>query len=378
MKLLITQPNLSAALAKGGAVAPKISPAPILTHLRLVAEGDFLKVASSDLDRFAESTALAKVEGEGAVCVNAAAFTALINRLPRDKDILLEIIETGPQTRHLAVKCGRSNSKLPTLAADQFPAWVDASGAVTFTMKGQDFATHFGRVRPMTEPTGPIYPQLQGVSATFEDGRLKLAATNTKVVGRTFAEVDAEGMPAMILPNEAIDAALRIFKGEDEVTIHAGENTVAFSNYAHRLGSKLIDGTFPANVEVVLQGETAATARVNRPDLAEAVDRAVLGSAKEGQWACVILIPRDGALEVKGANVDGNEVRDEIEAEIEGEFTFAAFAPSYLMSILAGAPDDDIEIRQHGSRLNHVIVTGGAPEYAAGIAALRSNSIMAG
>lgn len=373
MKLALPQPALAAVISKGGAVAPKSSPAPILNHLRLRAEGDFLSVASSDLDRFADSKSPAQVETEGETTVNAAALAALIGRLPRDKDVLLEI-EDG----HLIVKCGRSRSKLPTLPAADFPKWVDGKDAVEFTIEGQALADHLGRVRPMTEVTGVIRPILQGVRLHRAGDVVAFSATNGNVGAYSTLETDTPEFPAVIVPNETVDAVLRVFKGEQEVTISASKNVVTFSNYAHRIGSKVIEGVdnFPNVAFLTNELPAEKIARVNRVDLAQAVERAVLGAAKEGQWAFVVLIPREDGLEIKGSNLDGNEVRDNVAAEIEEGFKFAAFSPRYLSSILATAPDDEIEIVQAENGLNHVVRTPGEPSYVAGLAALRSNAAM--
>jgi DNA polymerase-3 subunit beta len=367
MKLTITHADLLAVVSKGGSVAPKSSPSPILNHVRLVASEGFLAVASSDLDRFAESKAVAEVEEQGSTTVNAAALSALVARLPRDKGVSLEI-EGG----HLIVKAGRSRSKLATLPAEDFPEWVDPQiGQTVFTLKGADFAEHFGRVRPFTEPNGFTKPMLQGVSIAASGDKMTFLAMDMIMAGRTALDVDT-AFDEVIVPNEAIDAATRMFKTEEEVTVAVSRNVVTFSNYAHRLGSKLIEGQFP-DVQKALEFETTGSATVSRPDLVAAVERAVLGAAKEGQWECIILKPGENSIEVKGANTDGNEVRDEVEAAFgsEGPFRALAFSPRRLAAILNALPDDEIEIRQNAN--NCIFVATGAPEFSSLISPLRSN-----
>lgn len=371
MKLTLPHADLLTVVSKGGSVAPKSSPSAILNCVRLVATDGFLAVASSDLDRFAESKIVAEVEVQGETTVNAAAFAALVARLPRDKGVSLEL-ESG----HLIVKAGRSRSKLATLPVADFPEWVDPKdGETTFTLSGTDFAEHFGRVRPFTEPNGFTKPLFQGVCTFAEAGTLHLGATDTFMAGRTSLATEA-AFESIIIPNEALDAALRMFKAEEEVAIAVSRNVVTFSNYANRLGSKLIDGQFPM-LDGPFSFETTGTVTVSRPELIAAVERAALGAAKEGQWECIILVARDGALEVKGSNTDGNEVRDEVEASFGevGEFQPVAFSPRRLAAILGATPDDQIEIRQN---TNNCVFTGvGAPEYSSLLSPLRSNVAMA-
>lgn len=378
MKLSIPQPTLAGLVAKGGSVAPKSSPAPIVTNVRLTAAGGFLLVASTDMDRYAEAKGVAAVEAEGDITVPAAALAALVARLPRDKEVSLEM-----DGAHLIVKCGRSRSKLPTLPADLFQSWIDGEGGAAFTMTGADFVSAFSSVRPMTNPTGLTYAMLQGVHVAIGGSVMQLAGTNRNMVGfRRFDLEDLVAETAVTIPNETVDTALRMFKGEEEVTISISQHKAEFSNHALRLGSKLIADPFPmAAICGFFTSPVAASLSVSRLALIESVERAKLGAEAEGQLAVVILIPRGGELEVKGYNLTGGEVRDAVEAEIGDDFAFAAFDPRYLLTVLSGLPDDEIEIRQiassNGERINHLFACPARPEFTGLVAAVRSNEAMA-
>jgi DNA polymerase-3 subunit beta len=373
MKLTIPQPRLAAALSKGGAVAPKSHAAPIVTNLRLTAIDGFLLIASTDMDRFAEAKTPAGVDATGDTTVSAAALTALVGRLPKDKDVAIEL-----EGEHLIVKCGRSRSKLPTLSPKLFPSWLDDAASVEVEMTGADLADRFGPPRPMSEPNGLTNVMLQGVHVAAQDGVMRFVATNRYMVAMVTAATDVS-FAGVTVPNETVDAALRVFKSEERVVLAVSKNKVEFSNHAYRLGSKLIAETYPlAQVLGFLSAPPAGTITAPRAALIESIERARLGMDAEGVRAVVLLIPRaETDLEVKGFNSNGGEVRDGVEVDTTEGFEFAAFDPRYLLNVLSAMDGEEVEIRQCDDRIKHLIASPANPDFLGLVAAVRSNAAMA-
>lgn len=376
MKFTIPQPNFLAALTKGASVAPKSNQAPIVTHVRLTVVEGFLLVASTDLDRFAETKTPVQAEVGGDTTVSASALTALVSRLPKDKDVLVELDDTS-----LIVKCGRSRSKLATLPADQFPAWIDNdASAVTIEMVAADFLDGFGTPRPMTQANGVAHPGFQGVCAISDAAGLRFAATN-RFMGAlvTLGIPDAPHFDAVTVPNETVDVALRVFKGEEMVTVSISNTKVEFYNYAHRLGSKLIAEPFPLpQLTGFVTEQTDRVMRVDRQALIEAIERARLGMDSGGARAVVMLIPRGEAdLEVKGFNSSGNEVRDSVEVDTTAGFGFAAFDPRLLLTVLGSMQGDIIEMRQTVDGVKHLFSSEKDVGFIGLVAAVMSNAAMA-
>ena len=99
MKFTISQPDLAAVLAKGGAVAKKNATIAILSNVRLFVADDLLSVASTDLDRFAEARTPVELSEPGCVTVPAAGLAALIGR-----QLHVQFVQT--RVTHVVVRVG--------------------------------------------------------------------------------------------------------------------------------------------------------------------------------------------------------------------------------------------------------------------------------
>lgn len=342
MKLTIPQPALASVVARGGSVAPKNSPVPIMNHVRLVAtDGMVLSVASTDLDRFAEASAMASVEVPGETTVPAAALAALVSRHPKDKDVSLEI-EGG----FLIVKCGRSKVKLPTLPAEDFSVWGEHSPTAVFTMKAADLAKAFARTRPVCEPGavaahGGVYMHLTG-------GKLKFAATNKHhfAVASLDVPAGAETMPNVIVPLEVIDTAMRLMKGVDEVEVRLDEHKVAFVAGDGMITSKLIASGF-YDYERAIPARGSPAMNLDRAELGAAMDRAAL-TTEEGVWSGFALIPREDGVELKSMTGLGGETREGLSGTADAGFAPFTFNPAYLARLSAAMDGPVISIECAG------------------------------
>jgi DNA polymerase-3 subunit beta len=363
MKLTIAQPVLAALLAKGGAVAPKNHPVPILNHVRLTA-GAFLAVASTDGDRFAEASDEAQIETEGATTVNAAALSALISRYPRDGVVSLEL-ETPSLLR---VKCGRSRVGMPALPVGDFPDWAAIKGAVAYTMAGPDLAAAFARVKGLTMPAPNTW---EGIFVELGEGTLNVVAYNGHAMGwlRLPMPEGAVEAPPMILAAATVDAVTRLFKGSAEVTIHASEEKVVFEADGAKLASKLIVGKVPPYQRLIEQrGEKVIS--LDRAEFLACLDRAVLSAESEGALHMVTASPGDDGLELKARNHKGGEALESM--AFEGvAFEPAGFNPPNLRSILAGIPGERFVIEEVIRDSRYLIHGEGDESFIAGIAPIK-------
>ena len=373
MKLLVDHKALSAAIATGGAAAAKNSPVDIVNNVRLIAEGSTLRVASTNLDLFAEAGCDALIDKPGEITVPAAQLAQLVAKLPTTAEVLIE-----REAAHLIVKAGRSRSKLPTLPAADFPAWADDDFASTFVMPGDVFASTLVRVRPACATDAARY-YLQGVLMYVQNGALAFGATNRYVGLKVTTELPegAASCPPVIVPAATIDAAARAFRGEAEITVQANAGKVAFEAGRVRLVSKVVDGSFPDLDRVIPAAGAGKPLVFDREPFGESVERATLAT-EEGAWSAVIAIPRGEVLEVKGANSLGGEVREELDGvEIAEGFLPFGFTPSYMAAILKAFRGERLTVEQSDANSPLRIHTPDEPEIVAVLATVRINSSMA-
>jgi DNA polymerase III subunit beta len=360
LHISVTQEFLAAALARGAAVAPKKSAIQILGHVRIVANGESVAVATTDLDRFAEAHCEANVIEPGAVTVPAPAFVALIGKHPKDGEIHLET-----DGAVLIVKCGRSTIKLPTLPADEFPKWADAKPACEFVMSGDMFERTFNRVR-FAASSNEIQYNMQGVclDADADADVLRLAATdgNQLAVCTTPLPEGAADCPRVVVPTEAVDIALRIFKGANEVLIALTERAISFTADGLRLSCKLIDGKFP-DYRRVIPDKGSPGFSLKRADFVDCLDRANV-LVGENAYYVIVAEPDGPTLRLLSRNSSGGEAEEELAADIHPEFKRFGFNPRYVASFLSTLAVDELTVEQTDPNGPHLFYSPQAPDFA--------------
>jgi DNA polymerase-3 subunit beta len=357
VKISVAQNHLAAALAHGSAVAPRNAQIPILAHVRLIAEDGKLAVASSDLNRFAEATIDVAVEQAGSVTVPGAAFLTLVSKYAKDAEVSLEL--DGGQ---LVVRCGRSKVKLPTLPADNFPAWADEAPTSEFEVVGPAFRLAAGRVRSAAGKE-ELRHYLCGVYFHPVDDVLRLVATdgNRLAVSSIPLPEGAEDLAGAIVPTSALDTALTIFKAAAEIHVAFTAKSVSFSAAGLRLSSKLIDGTFPDYTRVIPERGHAALS-FKRSAFVDCLDRANVLTG-DGAYMAIVAEPAGETLRLRANNSRGGSAEEELPAVCAEGFKRFGFNPRFAAEFLQTLPVEELTIEQSDPDGPHLIYSAEAPDF---------------
>lgn len=359
MKLTIPQPQLAALIARGAvATGDAKSPIPILYFCRIVANGDgSIAVASTDQDRFAEAIGVAAVSEAGGACVDAKAFATLIGKHPKNGTIGLEL-----DGQRLIVTCGRSKVKLPTLPAEQFPNWADEASVASFKLSGSDFKQALLRVRFAASNDESRW-YLQGVHFDAHDGSLHFVATDghrLAVSGMKMPD-GAQDCPPVIVPSEAIDAALKVFDGAAEILLTVNAKAIGFAADGLRLSSRLIEGTYPDYTRIIPErGNPSLT--IKRADFVDCLDRANVLTG-DGAFSAITARPDGDTLFLESRNQMGGEANEELPATIDERFRPFGFNPRYAAAFLATLSVSTLTIEQSAPNEPHLIYSDDAPDF---------------
>ena len=113
---------------------------------------------------------------------------------------------------------------------------------------------------------------------------------------------------------------------------------------------------------------------IARRDFADGIDRAELAT-EEGTFSAVICIPRGEAIELKGANSLGGEVREEVEADVAPEFRAFGFNPRYMRIALAAFGDAErVTVEQSDPQAPHLFWSEETPDVLMALATVRINA----
>ncbi len=338
MKLTIERKKLMAALTQAGKVASARGTLPVLSCVRLVADGLGGYVEATNLDQGLRVILDGlSVQTGGKCCVAAARLLAAV------KGMTGETVSMRHEKSRLTASCGDREVTLHTLPAEEFPDVPTVKGAaVVLTPEGAAaFIGVLGKVVPFASHDETRYV-LNGTHLAPVGERLHVVATD----GRRLAEasMEAENWPnvACTLPVVGVRRLGGLPLGDSsalEVTL--GENNACFSTPEWALTCKLIEGNFP-NYNQVIPKPSKVTISANRLAVLGALS--FVQALADKSDACVKLFAEKGRLKLSMAAPEIGEAHDEVSAELAGikGSMEVAFNAAFLREALSTLRDESV------------------------------------
>ncbi len=333
MKLTIERAALLKALEPAQRVVERRNTIPILSNLRLSAQGSELLITGTDLDIELRSPAQAQIDEPGAITAPASQLYDIVRKLPEGVQILLE--QQGDKA--MTIRAGRFRSSVHTLPESDFPDITAGEMTTSFSLPAATLAALIENVAFAISTEETRY-YLNGIylHATTVDGAQLLAgvATDGHRLARHYAELPegAAGMPNVIVPRKTVDEVGKLLaKAKGDVAVELSPTKIRLSLEAATLTSKLIDGTFPDYQRVIPQGNEHRVT-LDTKAFAAAADRVSTISSERGR--AVKLSFGDGRLVLTVTNPDSGEAREELDCDYEGPALDVGFNARYLAEIL--------------------------------------------
>ena len=372
MKLSVMQENLARGLSVvSRAVSPR-STLPVLANVLLRTEDAGLKLTATNLEIGITFWVPGKIEQDGATTVPAKLLTDLVGSLQGGDRIDLEL--GAGET--LDLRCGRFESHLKGIDADEFPA-IATAGERPTTRIAQRVLRQALSETAFAAATDEARPILTGVLCRFEGEQLTLAAAdNYRIAVKTIPILDPVDDTSVVVPARALNELARVLTDSDdtvEVVIAQSRNQVVFHLEGVDLVSRLIDGQFP-NYQQVLPKAWTTRAVLDREELLRAVRPAALIAHESAN----IVKLQVGAGAEGGITVSANaEIGDhvgQVEAAVEGDGTSIAFNAKYLADVLTNVAADQFAIELQGPLAPGVFKPTGDERYVHVVMPVRTTS----
>ena len=216
MKLSCTQESLARGLATVGRAVAVRSPLAVTSNVLLSTDEGRLKLAATNLDIAITGWISAKIEEDGAITVPARLLTEFVNSLPNDR-IDMKLAE---RQRSLNLKCVQFEANVKGIDAEEFPPIPSVGSEAPITVRATDFQEAIDMVA-FAAASDDSRPVLAGVSMTFDENRLTMAAADGFRLAVREMEL-AEAVPsrvAIIVPARALTELSRIVGGVEEETL---------------------------------------------------------------------------------------------------------------------------------------------------------------
>ena len=340
------QENLARGLSVVSRAVSNRSTLPVLANVLLKTEDAGLKLTATNLEIGITYWVPGKIESDGATTVPAKLLTDLVNSLPTGDRVDLDL-GSGDL---LHIRCGRFESHIKGIDADEFPA-IGAAGERPTTRIAQNVLRRALAETAFAAASDEARPILTGVLAKFEGDQLTLAAAdNYRIAVKTIPILDPVPDTSVVIPARALNELARILADVDEpvdVVLAGGRNQILFHLDGIDLVSRLIDGQFPNYQQVVPQSHTTR-AILDREELLRAVRPAAL-IAHESANIVKLQVGADGEAGITvSANAEVGDHVGQVEAAVEGDGTTIAFNARYLADVLTNVSADQFALELNG------------------------------
>ena len=331
MKLVVERSALMKTLAHAYSVVERRSTIPVLSNIRLEADGQSLKVTATDMDLEVVQVLPAAMSVPGTTTAPAHLFHDICRKLPDGSEISLD---RNDETGRLSVHCGAIQFEFAILPPEDFPLMTATPYSHSFSLPAAEMRRLLDRSRFAALVEGARM-HLQGIyfhtTVNEEEGAvLRAVATD----GHRLARVDtdqpegAEGMPEIIVPNKTI-SVLRsmIDEAEDDIVVEVADRKVSFRFGAITMTSKLLDGTFP-NYEMVIPANNNRNLEVSTNTFVKAADRMSVISMDKGRP--IKLAIESDRMVLSASNLEGVTGEEDLAVSYEGPPMEIGFNSRYI------------------------------------------------
>lgn len=340
MKISLDRDALLTELQAVTRVASTRSAIQALSGVQISAQGGVCELRATDTDVSLRVPLEAQIAREGVVVLPARLLLDVVRSLPgAGVDLELRSAEHDVQ-----VVSGNATFNIRTLHAEDFPPFPEPDLDNAVSMPAKAFVDTALKVAGSAsrDETRPV---LTGILVSGSGNQVRMVATDSYRLSVKETQLEAPltaGFEA-IIPARALQELGRLVAHHEEetLTISVRQSQVVFVIGRVVLSSRLIDGQFPNDRQLVPE-TFEHELRVSAPELSDVVRRVSLLAQKN---APLRLSFSAGELMVSAQTPDIGEARESLPIAFQGEPMEIGFNPEFLRDGLEAIEDGDVVIK---------------------------------
>ncbi|HTD24468.1 MAG TPA: DNA polymerase III subunit beta [Terriglobales bacterium] len=346
LEIIVNKSDLQKELTATQGVVERKTTIPILSNFLFEAAGDKLSITATDLDLSLRTSCVAKVKKEGSCTVPARKLYDYVKLLP-EGEISIRMLEN----HWVAIRSGRSNTKMVGMARANFPALphfpgtdvVKIPAAILRTLIAKTIFAISNEESRYTLNGALMVLKPESVTMVATDGHRLAHIENTK------AKFKVSGELKTLVPKKAmaeLNTLLQLGEAE-EVEFARDESTLFFRVGPRLLTSRQLTGQFP-NYEAVLPRENNKIVTVKSEDLAGAIQR-VAQFADERSGAIRMRLDKN-EIKISSSSTETGESEDTIETAYAADAVTIGFNSQYLLDFLKVANTGEVRMELKDSQ----------------------------
>jgi DNA polymerase-3 subunit beta len=346
MEIVVNKSDLQKELTATQGVVERKTTIPILSNFLFEAAGDKLSITATDLDLSLRTSCVAKVKKEGSCTVPARKLYDYVKLLP-DGEIAIKMLEN----HWVAIRSGRSNTKMVGMARANFPALPHFPGTDVIKIPASILRTLIAKTIFAISNEESRYT-LNGALMVLKPESVTMVATDghrLAHIENTKAKFNVSGELKTLVPKKAMAELNTLLQlGEAEEVEFARDDATLFFRVGPRLlTSRQLTGQFP-NYEAVLPRENNKIVTVKSEDLAGAIQR-VAQFADERSGAIRMRLDKN-EIKISSSSTETGESEDTIETAYAADAVTIGFNSQYLLDFLKVANTGEVRMELKDSQ----------------------------
>lgn len=348
MKLHIPRNKFLKVLSHAQSIVERKNTLPILSHIKLEADNNSIRITATDMDLSIIETVEAEIESPGAIACPAHMLAEIVRKLPNDANVALDFNESNMRLQLLS---GSAQFSLSCLPVAEFPTISDDNYSYEGNMIASELFYILDKVKfaIANEETryflNGVYlnflaQQSDKMHAVATDGHRMAMISYNSFLGEGGAELSEDF--GIIIPRKTVSELRRIIENEGEnINIKLSPNKIKLTTEHIELTSKLIDGHYPDYNRFIPQNNPNRL-KVNALDFADAIARVSVVSVDKSR-AVKISVENNEMIINAGGNEQG-AASESLQAEFNSSDALSiGFNAKYLQDILSNIEAENAE-----------------------------------
>lgn len=353
MRVICTQENLRKGLSITSRVSNGSTTLPVLNNVLLKTEQGQLKLSSTNLEMGVNTWVRCKVEEDGGISVPAKTIADLINNLPNDNIILS--VDDG----QLLIETTDYKTKIKGLAPDEFPLIPQIEEQNPVEIDAKEFRIAISQVA-FASAYSETQPEISGVLFAFDDGKMRLVATDRYRLAEKTMNVEGGLSKNIIVPNRTVQELAKVLGNAEngKVQLYFTQNQIMFKTEETELTSRLIDGQYP-DYKQIIPTEFNTEIEVTTEDLGAAMRTAGIFT----QTGNNVTLEFGDKLTVSSSSGDLGESKVNIPCKVEGQPGRIIFNHRYILDCLSTVGTKSVTFQIINENSPAVLVSKDLPGY---------------
>ncbi len=335
MKFSVEKQELMNGLTIAQSVISSRTNLPVLSNVLLNAEGNEVKLTSTDLDIGVKVVIPAKVVTPGGISINSRKLYDFIKEIDAD-----EIEFVVKKNYHVHISAGSITARFYGLPEEEFPTLPSVKDGIRLEIPSDVLSVLIDLTIFSASRDTSRY-ELNGILFELESNIIRAVASDAKRLSLVETDISHDIKQSFILPFKAGQELSRFLPESSVISLSSDNNIVSFSWENVELVSRVIEGEYPHYRQVIPE-EREEKAIVDRSLFLSALRRASIFVSSDS--IAVRLDFYKNKLVITKDSKDVGSSREELPITYGGEDITIGVNPEFLIDMLKTVPLEQVKM----------------------------------